>query len=206
MLGPVVICFRLLGTMYKGAPWDNSPQLTLPMSQLADQFVLPDLFAIFPFEGGQNPFFDVIGKESRDWLNSYNTLVPHHRRADFTPCELFASYCYAFAPCDVFRICVDFFSVLLMLDEISDVQDSEGARDTMHLFVRALGDDQDCDDGLPLAKMLTEYEVNRFSIQIMRTDLYLKLYGEVQEVGDSKLSTPLLPWDRCVYGSPAEGG
>lgn len=128
------------------------------MSQPTDQFVLPDLYAVLPFEGGQNPFFDIVGKESGDWINSYN-ILPHHRRAGFTSGELLASYCYPCAPRDAFRICADFLNVLLTLDEVSDVQDSDGARETIHLFVRALRDDPGCDDGSPLAKMLIKYAI-----------------------------------------------
>jgi hypothetical protein len=125
------------------------------MSQPGDQFVLPDLYAVLPFEGGQNPLFDVIGKESRDWINSYD-ILPHHR-AGFTSGELLASYCYPYAPHDEFRVCADFLNVLFTLDEVSDVQDPDGARETIHLFVRALKDEPYCDDGSPLAKMLNEY-------------------------------------------------
>ena len=128
------------------------------MSQPADQFVLPDLYAVLPFEGDQNPFFDTVGKQSRDWVNSYD-ILPHHRRADFTHCELFASHCYPTAPRNVFRICADLLNVLSTLDEVSDVQDSDGARETIHLFVRALRDGSGCDDGSPLAKMLIEYVI-----------------------------------------------
>ena len=137
------------------------------MSQPADQFVLPDLYAVLPFEGGQNPFFDVVGKESRDWVNSYN-ILPHHRQADFTSCELFASHCYPYAPYDMFRICADFLNVLSTLDEVSDVQDSKGARDTIHLFVRVLRNDPGCDDGSSLAKMLIECVIGgHFPIPIL---------------------------------------
>ena len=127
------------------------------MSQSDVQFVLPDLYAVLPFEGGQNPLFDVIGRESRDWINSYD-ILPHHRQAGVTSGELLASYCYPYAPhSNAFRVCADYLNVLLTLDEVSDVQDSNGARETIHLFVRALRGDPDCDDGSPLCGTVQEY-------------------------------------------------
>ena len=132
------------------------------MSRSADQFVLPDLYAVLPFEGGQNPFFDVVGKESRDWVNSYD-IIPHHRPPGSTTGGLLASYCYPYAPRNELRVCADFLNILIMLDEVSDVQDSNGVRETIHLFVRALRDDPDCDDGSPLAKMLIRYVTGNHS-------------------------------------------
>ena len=137
---------------------EESHQTVLPMPQSADQFILPDLYAVLPFQGGQNPFFDLIGKESRDWVNSYD-ILPQHRPAGSTTGELLASYCYPHAPSDVFRVCADFLNILITLDEVSDVQDSNEVRETIHLFVRALRDDPDCDDGSPLAKMLIRYAI-----------------------------------------------
>lgn len=124
------------------------------MPQSGEQFILPDLYAVLPFEGGpKNPLLDVIGQESRDWINSYD-ILPHHRRAGFTSGELFASYYYPHAPHEAVRICADFINILLALDEVGDVQDSDGARETIHLFVRALRGDSDCDSESPLAGML----------------------------------------------------
>lgn len=180
------------------------------MFQPGDQFVLPDLYAVLPFEGGQNPLFDVVCKESRDWIDSYD-ILPHHLRAGFTSGEVLASYCYPYAPHDAFRICADFINILLTLDEVSDVQDSDGARETIHLFVRTLRDDPDCDDGTPLAKMLIEYVIcDCFPVlipyELPRTNLYFKLCEKVQEDRDPELSTPLLSSKRYLYGGREKGG
>jgi hypothetical protein len=125
------------------------------MAQSGDQFILPDLYVDLPFKIDQNPLFDTVGKEAREWMDSYD-ILPHHRRDRFTSTsgELLGSYCYPYAPRDPFRVCTDFINVLFMLDEVSDIQDPDGARETIHLLVRALGNDPDCDDGSQLAKML----------------------------------------------------
>ncbi|KAF9783719.1 hypothetical protein BJ322DRAFT_980721, partial [Thelephora terrestris] len=68
--------------------------------------------------------------------------------------ELFASHCYPQPSHDAFRLCTDFIRALLALDEVSDVQDSDGTREMIHLFVQALRNDPDCNDGSPLTKML----------------------------------------------------
>jgi hypothetical protein len=60
---------------------------------------------------------------------------------------LFVSPCYPHASCDAFRLCAGFVDVLLALGGVSDLQDSDG---TIHLFVQALRNDPDCDDGSPL--------------------------------------------------------
>jgi hypothetical protein len=125
------------------------------MAHSCDHFILPDLYAVFPFKGGQNPIFDVVGKEAREWASSYDILSPD-RSAGFTSSygELLASHAYPYAPRDAFRVCADFINILFALDEVSDLQDSDGARETIHIFVRVLRNDPDCDDGSPLAGML----------------------------------------------------
>lgn len=131
------------------------------MTQSDDQFILPDLYASLPFKSGQNPLFDIVGKESRDWINGYN-ILPHDRRAEFTTVygEILASYCYPSAPRDAFRVCADFVNILFLLDEVSDVQEPDQARETIHLLVRILRADPGCDDGSPLARMLSRYAMD----------------------------------------------
>ena len=151
------------------------------MSQPADQFVLPDLYTVLPFERGQNRFLDIVGKESKDWVYSYN-ILPHHRLPDFEPCEVLASHCYPYASREAYRVCADLFNTLSILDEVSDVQDSNGARETIHLFVCALIDGPGCDDGSPLAKMLIEYVTSARPVpnpHSTRTHPHLKLCRKV---------------------------
>ena len=97
------------------------PQSPSSMVQSGDWFILPDLYAALPFNGCQNPLFHIVGKESRDLINSYGVLPPHCR-AGFTPGELFAFYCYPHASNNAFRVFAVFIDVLLVLDEVSDVQ------------------------------------------------------------------------------------
>ena len=142
------------------APQKNLLSTCLLRPQSADQFVLPGLYAVLPFEGRQNPFFDVVGRESRDWVNSYH-IIPHHSQSSSTSGELLACCCCcSFAPHDVFRVCADFINVSITLDEVSDVRDSDGAREAIHLFVRVSGSDPDCDDGSPLARMPIKYVIS----------------------------------------------
>ena len=52
------------------------PQSPSSMVQSGDWFILPDLYAALPFNGCQNPLFHIVGKESRDLINSYGVLNP----------------------------------------------------------------------------------------------------------------------------------
>ena len=179
------------------------------MAQSGDNFILPDLHAVFPFKGSRNPLFDVVGKESREWADSYE-ILPHDRHARFTSTygELLASYAYPYAPRDAFRVCADFVNILFTLDEVSDTQDADGARETIHLFVRVLRNDPDCDDGSPLAKMLIRSVATYWFTphDFPWIDSCLKFYGKAQESRDSELPTPFPPRECYVYGGCAKGG
>lgn len=121
-----------------------------------DQFILPDLYAVLPFKGGgQNPLFDVVSKESGDWIAGCGILPSsRHVEAISTHAGLFASYLYPTASYEALRVSTDFMNVLFILDKITDTQDPDGVRGTLGFLARALGNDLDCDDGSPITKML----------------------------------------------------
>jgi len=165
------------------------------MAQSVDTFILPDLHALHPFKGGQNPLFEVVRKESRDWINSFE-ILPENLRAGFTATygELLASYTYPYAPHAVLRVCADFVNVLFTLDEVSDDQGPEAARETINLFLRALRYEPDLDDGSPLAKMLIRYAATHWFTPYDShwVNLSPKFCRPSQEGCSPKLPTPFL--------------
>ncbi len=120
------------------------------------QFTLPDLFALCPFEGCTNPNYTKAAAESRAWINSYH-LFQGQKLALFNEGsnELLASHTNPYAQYYQFRTCCDFINVLFVIDEVSDDQDGKGARHTGKVFLSAMRY-ADWDDGSALAKMTRE--------------------------------------------------
>ncbi len=120
------------------------------------QFTLPDLLAVCPFEGSTNPHYTKVGAESRAWINS-NHVFQGRKLALFNKAviELLASHAYPQAGSDQFRTCCDFVNLLFVIDELSDDQDGKGARHTGEVFLSAMRY-ADWDDGSALAKMTRE--------------------------------------------------
>lgn len=81
------------------------------MSLASNRFLLPDLLASCPLEGGVNPHYEKGAAESRAWINSYNVFTDR-KRAFFVlgSNELLVSHAYNYASHEQFRTCCDFVS------------------------------------------------------------------------------------------------
>ncbi|GBE88250.1 Linoleate 10R-lipoxygenase COP4 [Sparassis crispa] len=124
---------------------------------VSQQFVLPDLLAVCPFQGSTNPHYTKAAAESSGWINSYN-LFSDRKRAFFIQGsnELLVSHTYPYAGYEQFRTCCDFVNLLFVVDEVSDDQDGKDARQTGNIYLNAMRDSK-WDDGSSLAKMTKEF-------------------------------------------------
>ncbi|KZT07700.1 terpenoid synthase [Laetiporus sulphureus 93-53] len=122
------------------------------------QFVLPDLLAVTPFKGSTNSHYSKAAKESNAWVNSYN-VFSDRKRAFFIQGsnELLVSHTYPYAGYEQFRTCCDFVNLLFVVDEVSDEQNGQGARETGSVFLSMMCDPTTCDDNSALAKMTKEF-------------------------------------------------
>ncbi|KAH9925105.1 isoprenoid synthase domain-containing protein [Fomitopsis serialis] len=127
------------------------------MSSTPRSFVLPDLLALCPFKASINPHHASAAAASSAWVDSYR-IFPDRKRAAFThECyELLVSYVIPNADHEHLRMCCDFVNLLFVIDEVSDEQDSAGARRTGDVFLNALRT-PGSDDGSALAKMTIEF-------------------------------------------------
>ena len=120
------------------------------------QFTLPDLHSMCPLKIANNPHYESAAAESRAWINSFQ-VFSEEKRAELTAggSELLASHAYPFAPYERFRTCCDFINILFTLDEMSDVQNREGAINTGMTFLNVLNDPS-WDNGSKLAQITRE--------------------------------------------------
>ena len=116
---------------------------------------LPDLMSVCPFSWSLNQYYPRGSDESSRWADSYN-IFTDAKHAYFAMANggLLASYAYSSSSYERFRACCDFINVLYVLDELSDDQDEEEAKETENAFIRAL-DGKAC-DGSPLSRLVNE--------------------------------------------------
>ncbi|KAI0925898.1 Linoleate 10R-lipoxygenase cop4 [Taiwanofungus camphoratus] len=127
------------------------------MSSATKQFTLPDLLAMCPFTGSTNPHYAKAAAESSAWVNSYNILSDRKRAFFVTGSnELLVSHTYPYAGYEQFRTCCDFVNLLFVVDEVSDDQNGQDARQTGNVYLNAMRDPA-WDDGSALAKMTKEF-------------------------------------------------
>ncbi|KAG6854388.1 hypothetical protein C0991_007379 [Blastosporella zonata] len=121
------------------------------------QFLLPDLPAACPFDGGVNPHYEKGAAESRAWINSYNVFTDR-KRAFFVlgSNELLVSHVYNYAGYEQFRTCCDFVNVLFVFDELSDEQNGKDALSTGNIFLNAMKH-SDWDDCSAFSRMTKEF-------------------------------------------------
>ncbi|GLB40505.1 putative terpenoid synthase [Lyophyllum shimeji] len=173
------------------------------MSPASKQFILPDLLATCPLQGGVNPHYEKGAAESRAWINSYNVFTDR-KRAFFVlgSNELLVSHAYNYAGYEEFRTCCDFVNLLFVFDELSDEQSGKDALATGSIFLNAMKD-PDWDDGSLFAKMTKEFRA-RF-VRLARpkaTARFLKLWesycasviteAELRERGEILDVTPFI--------------
>ena len=108
--------------------------------------VLPDLYAIVPFKGSQNPAFHSVHRESIAWVESHKVFTGHKWEQYVQTCpELLASYAYPLADYERLRMCCDYIALLYVMDETTDEQQAKEARQTLDSHVNALAREP-CDD------------------------------------------------------------
>lgn len=98
----------------------------------------------------------ILGAESSAWVVNFNFFTDK-KRAHFkrSYMELLGSYIFPYAEFEEFRTCCDLMNLLTVIDEITDDQDSSGARVTGDIFLRAMAGEA-C-DGSALSRMSTQY-------------------------------------------------
>lgn len=121
------------------------------------QYTLPDLISMCPFETGINPYYETVGPQSSAWIDSYG-LLRDRKRAFFIlgNSELLSAHTYPYADAESYRTCCDFINLLFALDEISDCLNGEGALRTGRTFLNVFTDEK-WDDGTQLAKSIKAY-------------------------------------------------
>lgn len=131
----------------------------MPVAQR--QFRIPDLISMSSaFPDALNPHWKRASEESRAWVNSYD-VFSDRRRAFFIQgqSELLASHTWPYAGYEEYRTCCDFVNLLFVIDEISDLQGPDGARQTGQIFINVLND-PNLDDGSKVAKLTKEYVID----------------------------------------------
>ena len=108
--------------------------------------VFPDLLAQCPFKFSQNPHYGIIGPESSAWLDGYfdGDKLRHFKNART---DLLINYTYPYVDQKSFRLCADNLNLLFVLDDVSDTQDGNGARQTQDTFLKALNGEP-CEDNV----------------------------------------------------------
>ncbi len=104
------------------------------------QFILPDLTTIVPFQWSSNPHYPKASAESLAWINSFAIL---NSDSDETvtvkyKMELLISYMFPYAGYEELRTCCDFMNMITVLDNFSDLQDGEGAQRSTDTFLYAI--------------------------------------------------------------------
>ena len=126
------------------------------------QFTLPDLHSMCPLEVATNIHYESAGKESRDWIDSFKVFRDEKHAAFIaSDNELLVAHAYPTAPRDRLRVCCDFINALFVVDEISDMQDGDGALTTGMIYLNVLKDPT-WDDGSKLAQISRESVITPF--------------------------------------------
>ena len=125
--------------------------------QTPQTYTLPDLIALCPFKWSSNPHYTIVRAESSAWINGFNLFVDSNMRAFFTASdsERLCAYAYPYAGYEALRIACDFVNLLFMLDEISDEQSGEGAKETGQTFLDIMNDKSG--DNTELSRLSREY-------------------------------------------------
>ncbi|KAF9654288.1 terpenoid synthase [Thelephora ganbajun] len=122
-------------------------------------FTLPDLPGICqdPFSPSFNPHYEAVASESKVWIDSLGILSGEKQRYFSTSAfEFLAAYTYPYADREGYRTCCDYLNVTFILDDYSDDEGEEGARQMADSFMNALRDPT-WDDRTPFARMSREF-------------------------------------------------
>ena len=113
---------------------------------------LPALPSLTPFPwAGCNPHYAHSHSSSTNWIFSSGIFSDRKRaRLNKTNIELLGAYTYPYTDANGLRLANDLLAIITTLDDITDEQDSRGAKATRDAFVKALTDDT-ADDGSPIA-------------------------------------------------------
>lgn len=124
----------------------------------SSQYRLPDLLSISAaFTDATNRHWARASIESKEWVNSYHVFSESRSRVLAQgQHELLAAHGWPYADYEEFRTCCDYVNLLFVVDEISDAQGQEGARQTFQAFVNAFRD-AEWDDRSIVAKVAKAY-------------------------------------------------
>ncbi|EJC98071.1 terpenoid synthase [Fomitiporia mediterranea MF3/22] len=129
------------------------------MVQQPTQLVLPDLFSLCPFPwSGPNPHYSPSNRQTTEWVLNSGVFADDagiRARLDATMPEMIGAYTFPYADGDNLRIVNDFIMILFVWDEMTDVQDENGASETRNAVVRALTGQSG--DGSPLDRITRDF-------------------------------------------------
>ena len=150
----------------------------------AEQLVLPNLFALVPFQCSMNPHYETAGPESAARIDNFDFFQGHVRdvfiRSDF---ELLIALTYPTASYDDYKTLCDHMNAFFVFDNITDEQNKDGALVTADTYLMALKGEDCAQSNTPLYKYVSEYVMIaflhqtslipclRFSAQIRAKDL-----------------------------------
>ncbi|KAF7797961.1 hypothetical protein EIP86_009168 [Pleurotus ostreatoroseus] len=132
------------------------------MATPADTYTLPDLHSICPWRTSLNPHHEAVAAESSAWILSYDVqakLGVSQKLLDFFISRggsLLCAYTYPFATPELLRIACDFTNLLFLIDEVCDVQNGVGVRQTAQSVLCALKNEA-YDDNSVLYKMTEDF-------------------------------------------------
>ncbi|KAJ7121824.1 terpenoid synthase [Mycena crocata] len=103
------------------------------------QFYIPDTLRNWPWPRSVNPHYQVCKKESAAWCDSFHAFSPKAQKA-FNRCDfnLLASLAFPLLDKDGCRVGCDLMNFFFIIDEYSDVADTDGARVQADIIMHAL--------------------------------------------------------------------
>ncbi|KAF8522903.1 isoprenoid synthase domain-containing protein [Hysterangium stoloniferum] len=110
---------------------------------MSKTIIVPDLFAIisWPYECKVNPQYHSNAMESKKWMETFQILPPTDltafHRFNF---PLLASLFYPTISQEHHRLAVDLFHWFYLIDELTDLQSGEAARELTNIILGALRD------------------------------------------------------------------
>ncbi|KAM5541831.1 hypothetical protein V8D89_004560 [Ganoderma adspersum] len=112
------------------ASLSTSPQTYLRIS---------DMLVDWPWQRTINPHYEEVAAEGDAWLRSFLALTPKSQRAFAAiKASLMAALVYPDVSRDQLRTCVDFLNVFFLVEEYTDVEDSQGVRRIVDVCTDAL--------------------------------------------------------------------
>lgn len=129
------------------------------MTCTPNTYRLPDLHATCAWKSEFNPHHAEVLQASIQWALSYAydiVKAPERlRHFESGQSELLCSWVYPYAAADKLRLCFDLVNLVYIVDEASDDQDGDTARETVRIVLRAMTDPAYENDA-PMCRMSRE--------------------------------------------------